>query len=544
MSTDDFTRRDFLKSIIAGMSIGAIDWSAFPVASKRPLPDNQFDAIIIGAGLGGLSCGAAFARQGFKPLVIEQHTKPGGYATTFQRKDFTFDVSLHSTVVGERDGLRNLIYGFPEITDVLFVPHPELYRAIYPEHDIRVPQRDVPGYIDQLAKLFPDEKEGIKGAVDDMRGLSSDVRRISGSKGQFNPQTFATDYPLLAKFMNGTWGQMVDTRLRDPKLKAVFCSQWVYYGLPPSQISPFYSALPAMGYLEGGGYYPIGRSQKISDALAAFIRTHGGTVMLGTRVAEILTKEGAAVGVRTADNREYSARVVISNADARQTFAGLLQKEPSIQDHLRKLEPLSTSLSCVQVFLGLKRDLVREIGIKESEIFAYAGYDPEEEYKQMRSANLDNGGFALSLYDNLPESFSPKGKNTLNILMLQGYDHWQKYEADYFKGNKSAYNAEKERMADILIDSAEKRLLPGLRDAIEVKEIGTPLTNVRYTSNYHGAIYGWDQTLQNSGQNRVPHTTPLKNLYLAGAWSRPGHGYGGVIGSGLECFGEAVKAWD
>lgn len=102
MSTDDFTRREFLQSIIAGISAGSIDWTAFPTASHQSLPENQFDAIIIGAGLGGLSCGAAFARQGFKPLVIEQHTKPGGYATTFQRKDFTFDVSLHSTVVGER----------------------------------------------------------------------------------------------------------------------------------------------------------------------------------------------------------------------------------------------------------------------------------------------------------------------------------------------------------------------------------------------------------------------------------------------------------
>jgi prolycopene isomerase len=145
------------------------------------------------------------------------------------------------------------------------------------------------------------------------------------------------------------------------------------------------------------------------------------------------------------------------------------------------------------------------------------------------------------MYDNLPEAFSPKGKNTLNILALQGYDHWQKYEADYFRGNKSAYNIEKEQMADVLIDAVEKRLLPGLREAIEVKEIGTPLTNVRYTSNYHGAIYGWDQTPQNSGPKRISHTTPLKNLYLAGAWTRPGHGYGGVIGSGLECFGEIMK---
>ena len=98
-------------------------------------------------------------------------------------------------------------------------------------------------------------------------------------------------------------------------------------------------------------------------------------------------------------------------------------------------------------------------------------------------------------------------------------------------------------MAQTLIQKAEEALLPGLSGAIEVIEIGTPLTNVRYTSNYRGAIYGWDQTVNNSGSRRVGHATPIKNLYLAGAWSRPGHGYGAVIPSGLECFGEIMRSW-
>ena len=97
-------------------------------------------------------------------------------------------------------------------------------------------------------------------------------------------------------------------------------------------------------------------------------------------------------------------------------------------------------------------------------------------------------------------------------------------------------------MADILIKRVEEKLLPGFSETIEVKEIGTPLTNVRYTSNYRGAIYGWDQTLNNSGQNRLPHKTPIKNLYLSGAWTKPGYGYGGVLWSGLECFSEIMQS--
>ena len=81
------------------------------------------------------------------------------------------------------------------------------------------------------------------------------------------------------------------------------------------------------------------------------------------------------------------------------------------------------------------------------------------------------------------------------------------------------------------------------RKAIEIREVATPLTNMRYTANPRGAVYGWDQTLDNSGSTRFPNTTPVKNLYLAGAWTSPGHGYGAVIPSGLLCFAEIMKSW-
>jgi prolycopene isomerase len=156
---------------------------------------------------------------------------------------------------------------------------------------------------------------------------------------------------------------------------------------------------------------------------------------------------------------------------------------------------------------------------------------------------VEHGGIGVSLYDNIYRGYSPPGKNTINVLTLQGYGPWEPFEADYFAGRKEAYRRAKERMAATLVRKAEESILPGLSSAIEVMEIGTPLTNVRYTGHYRGAVYGWDQTVNNSGARRVGHETPVPNLYLAGAWSRPGHGYGAVIPSGLECFAEIVRRW-
>jgi all-trans-retinol 13,14-reductase len=544
VSESESTRRDVIRAALAAVPLAGFDWDAWPAAKAGRRNADEFDAVIIGSGLGGLSCAASFARKGYRPLVLEQHDKAGGYATAFRRPGgFVFDVSLHSTSVGERNGVRNLIGGFPEITEVEFVPHPHLYRAIFPEHDIRVPQRDLPGYVALLVRLFPEEKPGIEGLIKDVKALSGDIGRFSIAQGKVDMSRFPAEFPMLYRCSKQTWEQTAAARIRDPKLKAVLSALWIYYGLPPSRLSTFYYALPTLGYLETGGYYPKGRSQTISNALVKFIEGRGGRVLLRTRVERILTKDGAAYGVRCSDGQEFRGRAVVSNASAWHTFYKFLEDNAVLAEYKARMAGFSTSLSCFHIFLGLKKDLVGQLGVKDSEVFVESGYDLDASYDAARKADVARCSLGLCLYDNLFRGYSPKGKNTINLLALQGFDHWEQFESDYRKGRKTAYQAEKQRMANILIRRAEEVLLPGLSKAVEVKEIGTPLTNIRYTGNYRGAIYGWDQTLDNSGASRVGHATPVKNLYLASAWTRPGHGYNGVLQSGLDCFAEIVRNW-
>jgi len=544
MPDNKLNRRQIIQSALALVPGAGLNWDALPAARSTPSASDQFDAVIVGAGLGGLSCGAAFARQGFKTLILEKHDKPGGYATTFRRPGgFVFDASLHSTTVGERGGIRNLIPGFPEITDVEFVPHRTLYRALFPDHDIRVPPRDLPAYIKTLVGLFPAEEAGIRALFEDMQAVAADIGKLSQAAGKVEMSRFPVEFPHLVRAAGQTWGAMMDARIKDARLKGIVSALWGYYGLPPSKLASFYYALPTIGYLEEGGYYPKGKSQKISDALVAFTTARGGKVLLDTEVVKVLMKDGAAYGVRTADGHEYTGRAVIANSNPHDLFHSLVEDDGRLKDFVPRMDRWTASLSTFQVFLGLKKDLVGALGIPETEIFCASGYDPEAEYAGALSADMTNPSLGITLYDNLYPGYSPQGKNTLSLIMLQGYGHWEKYEADYRQGRKTAYRAEKERIADILIRRAEERLLPGLSKAIEVKEIGTPLTNVRYTANYHGSIYGWDQTLDNSGMRRMAHTTPIANLFLSGAWTRPGGGYSAVLMSGIDCFQEATRNW-
>jgi len=536
-------RRLFLKALLGGLPLLALDWDSFPRGGGAHAAD-AWDAVIIGSGLGGLSCAAAFARQGFRPLVLEQHHTVGGYATSFRRPGgFEFDVSLHATTVDERDGVYNLIPGFPEIEDVRFVPHSSLYRAVFPGRDIRVPHRDPEAFKAKLSELFPAEALGIEGLFTSIAGLSDDIQRYLGAAGQVDMSRFPSEFPHLFQNFNRTWGQLQDQHITDPQLKAIVSSQWGYYGLPPSRLACVYYALPFWSYLTQGGYYPVGRSQTISDALARFIEAHGGKVLRGARVSQIVVADGVAQGVRLSDGSEFVGRAIVANANAPDVFHKLLRPDECPAEYLTRLDSLQVSFSSFQVFLGLKEDIVAQSGVDDTEVFCFHGYDPEAAYAAALRGDVGQSGWGVTLYDNLFSGYSPQGKNTLSIISAQGYDPWQPYEANYFKGEKQAYRAEKERLADILIDEVEARLLPGLRAAIEVREVATPLTNLRYTKNPRGAIYGFDQTPNNSGAQRLPHRTPVRNLYLAGAWTRPGHGYGAVIPSGLECFAEVMEDW-
>ncbi|HMA53432.1 MAG TPA: NAD(P)/FAD-dependent oxidoreductase, partial [Acidobacteriota bacterium] len=390
MALNPWERRDFLKTLLAGMPLVAWDWSSFPRGDGlEQAPPGTYDAIVVGAGLGGLSAAAAFARQGFKVAVLEQHSVPGGYASSFKRPGgFTFDVSLHSTTVGIRNGIPNLIDGFPEIQDVVFSPHKPLYRAIYPDYDIRVPDRDLAGYVKILKTSFPDEVEGIDGLFADMKGLTDDVGRISSAGGQVDMSSFPQKFPFLFKNFNRTWGAMVDDRIKSPKLKAVISGLWGYFGLPPSKLSPFYYAMPLMGYLEGGGFYPAGTSQRISDALVGIIKKNGGEVKLNARVEKILTRDHAAYGVRTSDGAELRGRAVVSNANAIDTFSRIMDERELLKDTLARMDKLSVSFSTILVWLGLKTDLVGKVGLKDSEIFYNAGYDIEADYASALAGGL------------------------------------------------------------------------------------------------------------------------------------------------------------
>ena len=143
----------------------------------------NYDAIIIGSGIGGLSCAAYLARNGQKVIVLEKHNVPGGYATSFKRGEYTFDSAFHMLDGVGKGQLWRSYFDKCGIEDsVEFIKLKYSFRIIFPEHDIRLPSGNLPEVINVLEQNFPNEKEGIQSLFKEMINIYKDL-------GKFLPKT-------------------------------------------------------------------------------------------------------------------------------------------------------------------------------------------------------------------------------------------------------------------------------------------------------------------------------------------------------------------
>jgi phytoene dehydrogenase-like protein len=542
MVTHRLTRRSFMAVSAMTVAALALDWKRISAYAAKMGPPERYPTVVIGAGLGGLTCAAYLARQGIPVTVLERHHVPGGYATSFDRAGgkFTFEVSLHGTSIHDNASAR-ILSNVGVLDKLRLVPLPEVYRLKTPDMDFPVPQRDPEGYVRLLARHFPNETEGIRGFVSEMIGIFEETDKLHRNKGKFIKPLFPLQYRKMWKVRNMTLADLLDGYLKSPKLKDVLSALWGYYGLPPSKLSGFYYATATGGYLKNGSYHIRERSQDLSYLLAEAVEKAGGTIRYETAAEKIELKNGSVSGVMTSTGETLPARAVVSNASALTTFERMLPETAAPSDYRQRLTSLTPSISTFIVWLGLNRELRGKIPGFSTHVSS--GRGPEADYRSCVSGDVEGGSFSVSIYDNVFEGYSRPGTSTLMLLFLCGYGPWKRFEEDYEAGRKSDYRKEKDRWADILIEKAEKNVIPGLSSMIEVREAATPLTNRRYTGNSRGAIYGFEQSMENAFMNRIDNRTPVKGLYLAGAWGSPGGGFTGVMRGGEQAFQMMMEDW-
>ncbi len=493
---------------------------------------SDYDAVIIGAGLGGLSAAANLAVAGKKVLLLERHCVPGGYASTFNRGRFEFEISLHElSGLGHTDR-RGPLWGTLEQCGVAqkveFLDIPDFYRSIFPDFDMVLPA-DRDGFEETLCERFPGETEGIRSFSSIMFKLMEEVYKLTPQAMAADPSAFST----LMTYANSTLEDVLSAEVKDEKAQAVIAQLWGYYGLPPSQLSFLLFAIATATYLKYGPVHVKGKSQALSQAFAESIEEHGGRVWLNNGASRIIVEGGKVRGVVAEDGTEIATQYVVSNANPISTCLDLIGRENVPSWYLRRLGWGKVGISIFSVFMGLDCP-VSDLGLANHEIMFNLGYDQESSFEIARkNLDYDLKGMAIAPYNVLDPEFSPPGTSVVELATLAFGEPWMKL-------SPSEYVEAKNRVAAKAIDLAA-RVAPGIKEHLEVVEVATPLTHMRYTGNVAGAVYGYENSVAEGTMMRLPNRGPLEGLYFANAWVRVGGGFQPCIDSGHQAAKEVVE---
>ena len=495
----------------------------------------DYDSIIIGAGLGGLTAAAKLAKEGQKVLVLEQHDVPGGCATTFKRKKFTMEVGLHEMDgFGETSFKKKIFDEFGVFDAVEFVRLPEFYRILWKETDFVFPENREEA-IAKLKELFPAESAAIDKYFRFVAGLGKEIENLPRTNAQkkLKGTFFPLFYPKLVRSTLNTAGGFMDKLFKNERLKMILLGNASYYHDDPYELSLFYFAAGQNSYYSDGSYFIKGGSQKLSDYLADYIRKQGGEVLLKSEVISILVENEKVVGVTYREkkkketiDRQVFAENVIANTAVPLVAEKLLPEVPA-----RKLEAQISSLkpgpSLLTVYLGFKKP-PKTAGNRHYSTFVV---DDSVSSTKDLAANAHDGfdkrSFVFVDYGMIDSGLAPEGKATGVICTLDYASGWEGMD-------KTAYRKKKDEVAKTLISRLDK-VIPGLAKLVEYKEVATPLTIQRYTLNPGGVPYGYAQTLEQTARKRLPVKSIIPGLYFASAWSSPGGGFTGAILSGYTC---------
>jgi all-trans-retinol 13,14-reductase len=467
----------------------------------------KYDIIIIGAGLGGLTAGAKLAKEGKKVLLLEQHSRPGGCATTFQRGDYTLEIGLHEMDgPGTRDMKTKIFNDLDVFEHVEFIKVPQFYRFINDRFEVTVPH-DPSLACEQLSDLFPDESGGIKAYFEQI----------------LTPRKKATGDNIK----DISLGEFLDSIIRNDDLKLILLGNLGYFHDDPYTLSLAYYSFAQGSYYSDGASYIKGGSQKLSDHLARFINDHGGEILLSHLVTGIKINAGRAESVtyRKKGNPEiieaFADEIIANNAIP--NLFDLIGGEKG-SELKNMFSGHREGASLLTLYLGFRRS-PRELGNKYYSTCLFDGSVKTQADIYMNfKDDFSRRSFIFVDYSQIDSGLTSGVKSTGSICCIDYPDDWAGLD-------RKDYIAKKEHVASVLIGRLDK-LIPGIKDIIEYYETGTPSTIERYTLNPGGAVYGFAQTP--SKEYKDPSKL-VNNLHIASAWGQNGGGFSGAIYRGYMC---------
>jgi all-trans-retinol 13,14-reductase len=513
--------------------------------------NQDYDAIVIGSGLGGLTAAACLATNGLRTLVAEQHEVAGGCTHTFRRDGgYEFDVGLH--YVGDCDaggsipqihnglGLAGRIEWLPMDAD-------RFDTLVFPEFTFEIP-RGWDRFRERLVETFPNEEQGIRKCLRVLERIGFELGRVDPPVSVKDRVLYPTRAPVTIQWGLRPLGALFDACKLGPGPRAVIAGQALDHSASPSRASVLIHAAVVHHYVKSGGFYPKGGGQVVAARLVETIHAHGGEVRTRARVERILVRKGRAEGIRLQGGNTITAPVVVSNADIKRTFFELIGREHLGRIWRRRLERFEMALPLFVVYAGLDIDLRDRM--PNTNYWCFDSLDTEAPYAPCRRGEFPTSPIVVlssgSRKDPATSYIAPPAHASIELMTVAPpHDHaWDvRYDAridEYVRGPR--YREIKERIVDDLLRRAANTV-PGLGDLEEhvvFRDAASPIDQARFTLSTGGACYGIEHSPLQSGPLRPRVDAGIDGLYLAGASTTFAHGIHGATRSGVAAAGAVL----
>ncbi len=506
------------------------------VASDGPRASSvDFDDLIIGAGMGGLTTAALLAKSGRRVLVLEAHDVPGGYAHTFKVRDFRFCAQVHYIFgCGEGETIHRALVALDLADQVRFTQlDPEGFdHVVVGSERVRIPN-GLAKHRDRLIRRFPDAREPLTRYFEVISTLGDELSTLDdvprGLSLSLVPALVRHRH--LVRYLKSTLADLFDQVRMPALLRAILAGQCGDYLLPPRDVSLLLHAALVCSY-DRGAYYPEGHYFHLVEAITDVVRRAPGcAVLLEHEVERLEVEHGRVAGVVTRNGRRFTAGRFISNVDPKRTaeLAGPAWQRDARDDRRLDYEYSSGTFT---MYLAVKGLDLRDHGFGSFNVWHYPHADLDRTYDdQLLRGDLSDPWMFLStptLHSPAP-GLCPEGHQLLVVATSCDHAAWSALR----RRDRRAYNHKKRRVRETLLDVLEARYIPGLRQHLALQLCGTPATNERFCGAPAGNSYGAALTPRNMGMGRGPYQTSLDNLWMVNATA----GYpsvAGTIGAGLK----------
>ncbi len=498
----------------------------------------HFDDVVLGAGMAGLSVGALLAQSGRRVLVLEAHDVPGGNAHTFAIRQFRFCAQVHYIFgCGEGQTIDRLLRRLDVADRVPFVrlDSEGFDHVVVAGERVRIPN-GLTKYREQLLRRYPAWRAPILAYFEMLLAVREELDRSDDLPPNLSPLSVLRAgfrFRHMLRHARSTLEDVYDACGVPPRLRAILAGQSGDYLLPPRDVSFLLHAGLVCAY-DRGAYYPRNHVFSLVDAIADSIRSRPGcAVLLEHEVDRIHVKDGRVSGVSTKNGRHFTATRYVSNIDPRVT-AKLLGEEHLARDAARLGYEYSTST--VTMYLAVTGLDLRDHGFGSFNVWHYPHADLNQIYDdQLLRHDLTNPWLFLStptLHSDAP-GLCPPGHQILEAATCASYSHF----AGLRQHDRRAYNIEKKKVRETILDVLEARYVPHLRDHLALRVLGTPATNERFCRAPAGNAYGARLDPAHVTLGRKPFRSSLENLWMANATAGM-PSVSGAIGAGMQLYGE------